>query len=50
MIIVGEKEKKENSISLRRRKIGNIGTLKINDFISNVLNEIINKEIFKDKE
>ena len=44
IVVIGEKEEKENKISLRSRKNGDEGTLKLEDLI-----ERINKEI-KDKE
>ena len=40
MLIVGEQEENENTVSVRKQGEGDIGTLKINDFIS-----FINKEI-----
>ena len=42
MIIVGEKEEKENMISVRRHGEGDLGTFTIEDFVS-----LINKEIEK---
>ncbi|GIW65611.1 MAG: threonine--tRNA ligase [Candidatus Parcubacteria bacterium] len=39
MIIIGDKEIKENKISIRKHKIGNIGTLSLNKFL-----QIISKE------
>ena len=50
MLIIGKKEEKENTVSLRRRKLGNIGTIKIRNFIKDVLKEIKSKEVLKDKE
>jgi len=45
MLIVGEKEEKDNLVSIRRRKIGDVGLMSIKKFISSSLNEIKNKEL-----
>ena len=45
MLIVGEKEKNDSTLSVRRRKIGDIGTISIEEFITDSLNEIKNKEL-----
>ncbi len=42
MLILGEKEKSANTISLRKHKEGNKGTMQIDEFISNITNEIDN--------
>lgn len=34
MLIVGENEEKENTISVRRHKEGDLGTMSIEEFIS----------------
>ncbi len=47
MLIVGEKEKTEDTVSVRRHKEGDIGTFDFNEFISNLIEEIENKEIPK---
>ena len=44
MIIVGENEVSNNEVSVRRRYEGNIGSFKINDFITNITTEIKNKD------
>tara|TARA_B100002052_G_scaffold131113_1_gene120329 strand:- start:947 stop:2944 length:1998 start_codon:yes stop_codon:yes gene_type:complete len=44
MIIVGENEVNNNEVSIRRRYEGNIGSFKINDFITNITTEINNKD------
>jgi threonyl-tRNA synthetase len=40
MIILGEKEVEDNSISVRRRFVGNQGSMKLDEFLEAVLNEI----------
>ena len=45
MLVIGEKEENTNSVSVRRRKKGDLGKFDLNDFISNLLNEITNKEL-----
>ena len=45
MIIVGEKEVQSGTISVRSRKIGDMGSMKLDDFISSVKNEIDTKII-----
>ena len=46
MVIIGEKEESKYSISIRRRKKGDLGLLKVDKFISNIISEIDNKEIY----
>jgi threonyl-tRNA synthetase len=43
MLIVGEKEKSEGTVSVRRHKRGNIGSLPFSEFISLVSDEIRSK-------
>ncbi len=43
MLIVGEKEVNENTVSVRRKFKGNLGSLKINEFIESIKNEIKNR-------
>ena len=45
IIVVGEKEEKENKVSLRSRKNGDEGTLKLEDLIERINKEIKNKEL-----
>ncbi len=45
IIVVGEKEEKENTISLRSRKNGDEGTFKLESLIERISNEIRNKEL-----
>lgn len=45
IIIVGEKEKSTGTISLRSRKNGEEGSVKIEEFLSNINNEINLKEL-----
>jgi len=40
MIIVGEKEEADKTISVRQHKVGDIGTMTINDFVSMVMKKI----------
>lgn len=45
MLVVGQKEQDEGSVSVRSRFIGNEGTKPISDFISQICEEIRTKEI-----
>jgi len=45
IIVVGEKEEKEKKISLRSRKNGDEGTLKLEELIERISKEIKNKEL-----
>ena len=45
MLIVGEREKENNSVSVRQHKVGDKGSVKIEEFIANILDEINNKII-----
>lgn len=47
MFIVGDNEEKDNSVSVRRHKEGDIGTFDFSEIISNLLKEIIEKELPK---
>jgi threonyl-tRNA synthetase len=42
MLIVGEKEKNTGSVSIRKHKEGDLGALNIQEFISNITNEVQN--------
>ena len=42
MIIIGEKEAKDNTISLRKHKIGDLGTIKIDELIEKINFEVNN--------
>jgi threonyl-tRNA synthetase len=42
MLIVGEKEKDSRTVSIRKHKEGDLGALNIQEFISNITNEIQN--------
>ena len=44
LLIVGEKEKKASSVSVRHREKGDVGTMKVNKFIEKVLKEIADKK------
>ncbi len=43
MLIVGAKEVEENTVAVRSRKDGDIGTMSIQDFKEKILKEIENK-------
>lgn len=45
MLIVGEKEEKDNSVSVRQHKKGDIGTFTFDDFLDNILTEIQEKTL-----
>ena len=45
IVVIGEKEEQENTISLRTRKNGDEGTLKLEDLIERISKEINNKEL-----
>ena len=45
MLIIGEREKEEGTVSVRRHKIGDKGSMKLEEFESLILNEINNKTI-----
>lgn len=45
IVIIGEKEEKENKVSLRSRKNGDEGTLKLEDLIERINRQIKNKEL-----
>jgi threonyl-tRNA synthetase len=44
MLIIGEREQNEGTVSLRRHRIGDIGSLKFSDFIGKVSEEVKNRE------
>tara|TARA_B110000263_G_scaffold247372_1_gene260094 strand:- start:43 stop:2007 length:1965 start_codon:yes stop_codon:yes gene_type:complete len=43
MVIIGEKELSNNTVSVRRKFKGDLGSLKLNDFIKNIKKEIDNR-------
>jgi len=47
MLIVGEKETNDGTVSVRRHKEGDIGTFDFSEFISNLTTEIDNKQVPK---
>ena len=47
MLIVGDDEIAEDTVSVRRHKEGDIGTFDFSEFISNLINEIENKDLPK---
>ena len=50
MLILGEKEKKDNLVSIRRRFEGNTGTIGIDELKSVLINEIKNRSLSHRKE
>lgn len=50
MLIVGEKEEKKQTVSVRRHTLGDIGTFPISEFISKVQNEVEHKELPPDSD
>ena len=44
MIILGENEKDNKTISVRRRFEGNLGEMKFEDYLKSIKNEIKNKD------
>ena len=44
MLVVGEKEVESNSVGVRSRKLGDIGQMKIEEFVNKAVNEIKNYE------
>lgn len=45
MIVIGEKEENEENISLRSRKNGNEGSMKVEELINRIIKEVKNKDI-----
>ncbi len=43
MLIIGDKEKEAGTVSLRARKDGDTGAIKIEGFINRIKDEITNK-------
>ena len=43
MLIVGEKEEESGTVSVRQHKVGDLGSLDLNDFIYNIVDEINSK-------
>ena len=44
MLILGEKEQKDNSISIRRKFSGDNGAMKLEEFISQIKSEISDRK------
>ena len=44
MIILGEKEQNDSSISVRRRFLGDLGSVNLDSFVEEIVNEISNRE------
>jgi threonyl-tRNA synthetase len=47
MLVVGEKEKQSNTVSVRRHKKGNLGVKTIDEFLQAIVKEISEKQITK---
>jgi threonyl-tRNA synthetase len=47
MLVVGEKEKQSNTVSVRRHKKGDLGVKPIDEFLHNFVKEISEKQITK---
>ena len=45
MIVVGEKEQEENTVSLRSRKEGDLGSMPLSAFIGKVEEQVRTKEL-----
>ena len=45
MLVVGDKEAEDGTVSVRRRGEGDIGTKSVNEFLNIALDEIKNKTI-----
>ena len=45
MLVLGEKEQEENIVAVRSRKDGDIGNMKVDEFVAKVQKEIDNKVI-----
>ena len=45
MLIVGEKEEKDNLVSVRGRKEGDLGQLKLDEFKKKIVEKLENKKI-----
>jgi len=44
LVIVGEREAKENSVSIRSKSRGNIGEMPVDEFLDMITEEIKNKK------
>ncbi len=44
MLVVGEKEAAENKLSIRRQGKGDAGQLTVDDFVNNIVDEILNRK------
>ena len=44
MLVIGSKEVEENIVAIRSREKGDIGTMKIDEFIQKILKEIETKQ------
>ena len=47
MLVVGEKEKQSNTISVRRHKKGDLGVNAADEFLQTIVKEIAEKQITK---
>jgi threonyl-tRNA synthetase len=44
MLVIGEKEMNENQVSVRRQGKGDVGTIAVESFITQILDEIVNRK------
>jgi len=44
MLVIGEKEMNENQVSVRRQGKGDLGTIAVESFINQILDEIVNRK------
>jgi threonyl-tRNA synthetase len=45
MLIIGEKEKANGTVAVRKHKKGNLGSFHFSDFISNLVEEVTSKKL-----
>ncbi len=46
MLVVGDKEQEEKTLSVRKRGQGDLGAMSVNDFISSALDDISTRKIW----
>ena len=44
MLIIGQNESDNNTISVRRRFLGDLGSVNLDSFVEEIVNEISNRE------
>ena len=45
MLVVGDKEKEEQTVGVRNRKDGDIGAMKVENFIEKIIKEVESKSL-----